>query len=83
MHFFFYKTANINEEVNYTETFSSVRIPCTSLFRHAVGKKVLQHFHQIGLDEVRQLRENMTSLAVKLGFKNLSFKEFTHQGPIA
>ena len=38
-----------------------------------------EEVHQIGLDEVKLLREKLTGLAVKLGFKDLAFKEFTQK----
>ena len=38
-----------------------------------------EEVHQIGLDEVKQLRQKMTALATKLGFQNLTFKNFTEQ----
>ena len=38
-----------------------------------------EEVHQVGLDEVELLRRQMTSLAESLGYKNLSFKEFTQK----
>ena len=38
-----------------------------------------EEVHQIGLDEVKQLREKLTGLAVKLGLPGLTFKEFTQK----